>query len=95
MSGEIYQLIAIDENNNEIYVCKDKEEYKDDVTKYLEDLDNAYNEGKIDKATYNAMREDAISLAKIQLKKIKEEKKEEEEKINEIDVEEEYEKTLL
>ena len=85
----------IDEKGNEVFVCKDKEEYKEDVNKYLEDLNTAYEEGKIDKKTYNEMKEDAMSLAKTQLKKIKEEEKEqEEEKEEDIDLEEEYHKTL-
>lgn len=86
-----------DEFGNEIFVTKNKEEYKEDVNKYLEELTVLYEEGKIDKKTFNEMKEEAIDLAKIQIKKIKveeEEKDKEEEEIKEIDIEEEYHKTI-
>ncbi len=92
-SKSLYAFKSLtNEKGEEVYVCKEKDEYKDDVNKYLEELTNAYNEGKIDKVTFEKMKLEAISLANDQLKRIKEDKKEENDK--EIDIEEEYHKTL-
>ena len=81
----------IDENGNKVFVRKDSEEYKEDVSKYIEELTDYYNDGKIDKETFEKMKEEAEELANKQMDKIEEEEKEQEE---EIDIELEHERLL-
>lgn len=81
----------IDENGNKTFIRKDSEEYREDVYKYIEDLTTAYNDGRIDEATFNKMKEEAEELANKQMEKIEEEEKEQEE---EMDIGLEHEKLL-
>ena len=81
----------IDENGKKSFIRKDSEEYKEDVNAYIEELTNALNEGKIDKKTFDEMKEEAIELANKQMDKIEEEEKQQEE---EIDLTMEHQKIL-
>ena len=47
--------VTFDENGDKVFLRKDSEEYKEDVRAYLEELENAFKEGKIDKKTYEEM----------------------------------------
>lgn len=73
---------VIDEQGNKVFKRKNKDEYKEDVSTYLEELKQAYEDGKIDRKTFLTMREDAISLGEKQMDRIEEEEKEQEETID-------------
>lgn len=82
---------TFNKNGDKIFVRKDSKEYKEDVSKYLEILDEAFKMGKIDKETFKEMKEEAIELANKQMDRIEEEEKEKEE---EVDLNEDYNKIL-
>lgn len=73
------------------FVRKNNQEYKEDVDIYLEKLANAFKEGKIDKNSYNKMKEEAIELANKQIDRIDEEEKKQEEA---VDLNQDYNKIL-
>ena len=88
----LYPYKAIkDENDNIIYISKNSEEYKDDIKKYLEDLEQLFLDNKIPEEEYLKLKEDAMDLADKQMDKIVEEEKEKEES---IDLDEEYENIM-
>lgn len=82
---------AYDEQGNLIFLRKSSEEYKEDVQAYLDELTVAFNEGRIDEATFNEMKEEAIELATKQLDRIEKEEKEQE---NDVDLTSEYNQIL-
>lgn len=77
----------INEQGEKVFQRKSKEEYKDDVKSYLRELQEAYEDGKIDRKTFVTMRKDAVNLGEKQIERIQEEEKEQE---DEVDLEQDY-----
>ena len=79
------------EKGDRVFKRKTAKEYKDDVSDYLEELEEAYKANKIDRKNFLRMRKDAIELGEKQMDRIEKEEKEQE---DEVDLKQDYENIL-
>ena len=79
----LYPFKIVENENNEIsYIRKDSEEYKEDVQKYFDILEELYQQNEIDKDEYDKLKEEAEEIANKQMDRIEEEEKEQEAEID-------------